>query len=145
MVILYFLPPFLLLAASFALGHLPVRLLARWLSKGVALPDADALPALAGAMGTALGFLFAGMTGYDRFALAPERVRDAWMNSGQAFLFELAQPVFSGALCAGVVLCGGRISPNWHARLGMVSPLAALLISFVDFLLWPVLFGPFVP
>jgi len=144
MVILYFLPILLFLAASFALGYLPVRLLGRLLFKGVTLGNADTLAALASAAGTAAGFLFAGVTGFDRFALAPDRVRDAWMYSGQAFVFELAQPIFSGALCGVVVILIGRFSPRWVARLGMVTPLAGLLISFADFLLWPVVLGPFV-
>jgi hypothetical protein len=144
MVILYFLPILLFLAASFALGYFPVRLLGRLLVKGVAPGNADILAALASSAGTAVGFFFAGLTGYDRFALAPDRVRDAWMNSGQSFVFELAQPMFSGALCAVVVILLVRRSPCWVERLGMVTPLAGFLISFAGFLLWPVLFGPFV-
>ena len=144
MVVLYYLPILLFLAASFALGYLPVRLLGRPLTPSVGWGNADTLAALAGAAGTAVGFLFAGVTGYDRFALAPDRVRDSWMNSGQSFMFELAQPIFSGALCAVVVILIVRFAPRWVARLGRVIPLAGLLISFADFLLWPVIFGPFV-
>jgi len=144
MAILFYLPILLFLAASFALGYLPIRGLGRWLKPSVPLGNADTFAALASVVGTAVGFLFAGMTGYDRFAPAPERVRDVWMNSGQAFAFELAQPVFSGALCAVVVVLIVRFSPRWIPRLGRVIPLAGFLISFAVFLLWPVLLGPFV-
>lgn len=132
------------LAASFALGFLTVRLLGRRLVKEVTLGDAVNLGALSSAAGTAAGFLWAEVTGFDRFALAPDRVRDAWMYSGRSFILELAQPVFSGALCAVVVILIARYSPRWVARLGIVTPLAGLLISFADFLLWPAIFGPVV-
>ncbi len=138
---LYILMPF---AASFALGYFPVRLFGRRLTKGAAMGKADTLAPLTGAAGTAVGFLFAGMSGCDRFALAPDRVRDAWMNSGQAFAFDLAQPLFSGALCAVVGILLLRVSPRCAEGLGLEIPLAGFLISIADFLLWPVIFGPLV-
>lgn len=144
MVIFFYLPILLLLAAGFALGYLPARLLGRRTNQGPFWGNSDTFAVLASAAGTAAGFLFAGVSGFDRFALAPERVRDVWMNSGQAFVFELAQPIFSGVVCALVVILLGRFSPRWVARSGRVPPLAGLLISFADFLLWPVIFGPFV-
>ena len=144
MVVFFYLPILLFFAASFALGYLPLRCLGRLLTKGIALGNADILAALAGAAGTAAGFLVAGATGLDRFALAPDRVRDAWLNSGQAFVFELAQPVFSGAVCAIAVLLLHRISRPFLERSSILASVVGFLISLGDFLLWPVLFGPFV-
>lgn len=139
MVVLFYLPILLLFVASFGLGYVPVRLLGRLAIKSPAMGNTDTLAALAGAVGTTVGLLFEDASGYDRFAWAPERVREAW-----DFVYEFAQPILSGALCAFVVVLIVRFWPRWIPRLVMLTPLAGLSISFAVFLLWPVLFGPFV-
>lgn len=144
MTILYYLTILLPFAALFAVGYFPVRFLGRLLAEQRAIGSPDILAPLAGAVGTAVAFLFAGVSGYDRFALAPDRVRNAWMNSGLSFPFELAQSLFSGVVCAVVVVLIARSWPHLMDRLRLVTPLAAFVISAVDFSLWPVLFSPFV-
>lgn len=144
MIILFYLPLFLLFAASFALGYLPVRLLGRWLARGMAMGNADTLAPLAGAAGTAAGFLWTGMGGLNRFVLASDHVQSVWMASGQSFLFELAQPVFSGGVCGIAVVLLNHLSPRWAERLSSMIPLAAFLVSIAAFLLWPAILGPFI-
>lgn len=144
MMILFYLPLLLFLAASFALGYFPVRLLGRLLVRSVAMGNADTLAPLAGAAGTAAGFLWTGMGGLNRLALASDRVQSAWAASGQSFLFELAQPVFSGVLCGLAVVLLNRLSPPWAGRLSPMTPLAAFLVSLAVFLVWPAILGPFI-
>ena len=64
------------------------------------------------------------------------------MHSGLSFAFELAQSLFSGVVCAVVVVLIARFRPRLMDRLRIVAPLAAFVISAVDFSLWPVLFSP---
>jgi hypothetical protein len=132
------------LVALFALGYFPIVLAARRWAGGRPIGIPDVLAPLAGAGGTVMGFLFAGVTAYDRFAFAPSRVRNAWMNSGLSSPYELAQSLFSGLVCAVVVVLIARFWPRLMERLRGAIPLAASLISAVGFSLWPVLFSPFV-
>jgi hypothetical protein len=144
MVILYYLNLLLPFVALFALGYFPIVLLGRRWAGGRPVGTPDVLAPVTAAVGTAVGFLFAGLDGYDRFALAPERVRSAWMYSGQSFLYELAQSLFSGVVCAVVVLMIARLGPGVCQRARITAPVLALLISAVDFSLWPVLCSPFI-
>ena len=66
------------------------------------------------------------------------------MHSGSAFPYELAQSLFSGVFCAVVVLLIARFGPGVCQRARITSPVMALLISIVDFSLWPILCSPFI-
>lgn len=75
MVILYYftlIAPFMTL---FAMGYLPVAWFGRMFMKRRIVEADDAWAALAGTVGTVVGFLFFGLTNLDRFALAPDHVR----------------------------------------------------------------------
>ena len=142
MTIVFYLNILLPFAALFAVGYFPVRLLARILAEQPGIGSPDILAPLAGAVGTAVGFLVVGVSGYDRFALAPDRVRNAWMSSGLSFPFELAQSLFSGLVCAVVVVSLNRLLPDPARRMRILTPVAALAISAVNFACWPVLLSP---
>ncbi len=145
MIILYYLYLLLPFATLFALGYFPVVLLGRQWTGGRPVRAQDFFAPVASASGTAVSFLFARLCEYDRFALAPDRVRTAWMNSGLAFPYELAQSLFSGVVCAVVVLLIARFGPGACQRARITAPVMALLISIVDFSFWPVLCSPFIP
>ncbi len=144
MIILYYLYLLLPFAALFALGYFPIVLLARQWASGRPVGATDLLAPVTGAAGTAVGFLFAGLNEFDRFALAPDRVRTAWMHSGLAFPYELAQSLFSGIVSAVAVLLIARFGPGVCKRARITAPVMALLISIVDFSFWPVLCSPFI-
>ena len=145
MVLLFYLPLLLIAAAGFALGYFPVAwLTGRWVpSRTIGVPEL--LAPVAAAIGSATGFLLVGGLGYDRFALAPERVRHLWMNSGQSFLFEMIQWPCSGVLCALTLVVLARCGPVACRRSSITTPLTALGIAAVVFSLWPVLLAPFLP
>ena len=142
MILLFYLPILTLFAVLFALGYLPVAMLARLLTKRRLAEETDAWAALAGVIGVVAGFLFAGLSGFDRFALAPESVRMDWQNSGSAFVYEMWQIPFSGAVSALVIFAITRRWPGAARNQRLTKALAALVISFVDFSLWPILFPP---
>jgi hypothetical protein len=144
MTILFYLNILLPFAALFALGYFPTVLLGRqWAGdRPVGIPDVFA--PIVGAAGTAVGYLFVRLYEFDRFVLAPERVRAAWMSSGLSFLYELAQSLFSGVVCGLVVLLIARFVPSVCRRASITAPVMALLISIVDFSFWPVLCSPFI-
>jgi hypothetical protein len=144
MIILYYLYLLLPFAALFALGYFPIVLLARQWAGGRPVGGPDLFAPVTGAAGTAVGFLFVSLNEFDRFALAPDRVRAAWMHSGLAFPYELAQSLFSGVVCAVVLLLIARFGPSACQRARITSPVMALLISIVDFSFWPVLCSPFI-
>jgi hypothetical protein len=137
---LYILAPF---AALFALGYFPVVLLDRLLAKRRLVESADAWAPFAGTLGTVVGFLFYGLNEYDRFGLAPDHVRMAWQNSGSAYFYEMGQALFSGAVCALVLVVIARFLPRLSQNSRIATPVAALLISFIDFSFWPVFLSPF--
>jgi len=143
-IILYYLYLLLPFAALFALGYFPIVLLARQWAGGRPVGAPDLLAPVTGAAGTAVGFLFAGLNEFDRFALAPDRVRTTWMHSGLAFPYELAQSLFSGVVSAVAVLLIARFGPGVCQRARITTPVMALLISIVDFSFWPVLCSPFI-
>jgi len=144
MAILFYLNILVPFAACFALGYFPVVLAGRRWAGGQPVGTPDVLAPCAAALGTAVSFLFAGLSGCDRFALASERVRQARVYSGLSFRYELAQALFSGLVCAVVVVLFARFWPRLMHRLRIVTPLAVFLISAVDFMLWPLLVSPFV-
>jgi len=137
---LYILAPF---AALFALGYFSVALLGRLLTKRRLVEPTDAWAPVAGVLGTVIGFLFFGLNEYDRFALVPEHVRMAWRSSGLAYSYEMGQALFSGAVCALVLVIGARFLPRLAQNSRITTPVAALLISFIDFSFWPVFLSPF--
>jgi hypothetical protein len=142
--VLYYVYLLLPFAALFALGYLPVLAVALRLAGGRSLGTPDLLAPVAGAAGTAVGFLVAGLGGYDRFALAPERVRNAWMYSGVAHGYEMLQSLFSGVMCAVAVALIARFGPSACPRSRITPPAMALVIALVAFAFWPVLCSPFI-
>ena len=144
MTVLFYLNILLPFAALFALGYFPIVLCGRRWARGRSVGTPDVLAPLAGAAGTAVGYLVVGLYGFDRFALAPELVRAAWMHSGLAFPYELGQSLFSGVTCAVVVLLIARFGPSVCQRARIIAPVMALVISTVDFSLWPALCSPFI-
>jgi len=143
MTILFYLPILALLGALFALGYFPMVMPARWLMKRRLTESADAWAPLGGVIGIVAGFLFAGLSGFDRFALAPDHVRLTWRDSGSAFAFELWQPLFGGAVCALVLLMIARVWPHLAENQRAITGVTALLVSIASFSLWPVIISPF--
>ena len=143
MTILFYLPILALLGALFALGYFPMVMPARWLMKRRLTESADAWAPLGGVIGIVAGFLFAGLSGFDRFALAPDHVRVTWRDSGSAFAFELWQPLFGGAVCALVLLMIARVWPRLAETQRATTGVTALLVSIASFSLWPVIISPF--
>jgi hypothetical protein len=143
MIIIYYLSILAPFGALFALGYFPVVLPGRRLTKRQLFGVGDAWAPIAGVLGTVVGFLFYGLNNYDRFALAPDHVRMAWQNSGMAYVYEMGQALFSGVLCAVVLLVAARFLPRLAQNPRLTTPVAALLISFIDFSLWPVFLSPF--
>ena len=130
------------LVVLFAAGYFPLVLVGRWLAKRQAFVVADAFAPFAGFLGTALAFLFFGLLGLDRFAFVSEHVRTAWETSG--YLYEMVQGLFSGSLCAVSLVIMETSVPRLAQKPKVTTPVAAALISFVTFSLWPILFSPFV-
>jgi len=143
MIILFYLPILMLLGALFALGYFPVVVPGRWLMKRRLTEAADAWAPLGGVIGTVTGFLFAGLGGFDRFALAPDHVRVTWRDSGSAMAFELLQPLFGGAVCAVTLLIIARIWPRLAENQRATTGATALLVSIASFSFWPVILSPF--
>jgi len=143
MTILFYLPLLALLGALFAFGLFPVLVPGRWLMKRRLTETADAWAPLGGVIGTAAGYLFVGLDGFDRFALAPDYVRATWQTSGSAFAFELGQPLFAGAVCAVALLIVGRVWPRLAENQRATTGAAALLVSIASLWLWPVILSPF--
>jgi hypothetical protein len=137
---LYLVAPF---AALFALGYFPVALLGRLLANRRLAEAADAWAPFTGALGNVVGFLFFGLNKYDRFALAPDHVRLTWQTSGLAYSYEMVQALFSGAVCALILVVIGRFLPSFSQNSRITTPVAALLISFIDFSFWPLFLSPF--
>lgn len=137
---LYILAPF---AALFALGYFPTAFLGRLLTKRRLVEQTDVWAPVTGVLGTVTGFLFSGLSGFDRFALAPDHVRMSWQTSGSAFAFELWQALFSGAVCALVLSVITRVWPRLAQSRRLTTVVAALVISFIDFSFWPFFFSPF--
>lgn len=144
MILLYYVSLLLPFALLFAMGYFPLRFLGHLGASRQNLGWSDVLAPLAGAVGTAVGFLLAGLSGYDRFALAADGARDFWMRSGLAFPLELAQALFSGGLCAILLALVARCRSRETERWSRGVPWAAFVISVVDFNLWPVLLSPLV-
>ena len=142
MTFIYYLILIAPLAVLFALGYFPVVLMGRLITKRKLFGLADACAPFAGALGTALAFLFFGLLGFDRFAFASEHVRTAWQSSG--FIYEMAQGLFSGAVCAIIVTVAGRFIPKFAERPKILTSVVAVLVAFIAFSFWPVLFSPFV-
>ncbi len=136
---LYILAPF---AALFTLGYFPTALLGRLLTKRRLVEQTDVWAPVTGVLGTVAGFLFSGLSGFDRFALAPDHVRVTWQTSGSAFVLELWQALFSGAVCAVVLLVITRVWPRLAQNQRITTGVAALVISFIDFSLWPLFISP---
>jgi hypothetical protein len=143
MIILYYFTLIAPFMALFAVGYQPVVWLGRMFMKRRIVEAADAWAALAGTAGTVVGFLFFGLTNLDRFALAPDFVRAEWQGSGSAFLYELLQSLFSGAVSALVLMLLARFRPCLCQNARLANALVALAVSFVTFSLWPVLCAPF--
>jgi hypothetical protein len=142
MTIFYYLVLIAPLIVLFAVGYFPIVLLGRLLTKRKLFGAADAYAPFAGAFGTALGFLFFGQLGLDRFALVSEHVRTAWESSG--YIYETVQGLFSGGLCAGLLVVITASVPRLAQTPRVTILAAAVLVSFITFSLWPVLFSPFV-
>ncbi len=143
MIILFYLPLLALLGALFALGYFPVVVPGRWLMKRRLTEASDAWAPLGGVIGTVAGFLFAGLGGFDRFALAPDHVRVTWRDSGSAFAFELWQPLFGGAVCAVTLLIIACVWPRLAESQRATTGVAALVVSIASFSFWPVIISPF--
>lgn len=143
MVVFYYFTLIAPFMALFAMGYLPVAWFGRMFMKRRVVEGADAWAALAGTVGTVVGFLFFGLNNLDRFALAPDHVRMEWQTSGAAFLYELLQSPFSGTVSALVLLLLARFRPQLCENARLANALVALAVSFITFSLWPVLCAPF--
>jgi hypothetical protein len=143
MIIIFYLPILAVFAALFALGYFPAALLGRLLTKRRPVEHTDAWAPVAGVLGIAIGFLFSGLTGFDRFALAPDHVRMTWQNSGSAFVYELWQVPLSGAVSALALFVIARRWPRLAQNQRLTNGLVALVISFINFSFWPVFLSPF--
>jgi hypothetical protein len=142
MTIIFYLITTAPLVLLFAASYFPLVGVGRWLTKRKPFGVADAFAPFAGLLGTALAFLFFGLLGLDRFALVSEHVRTAWESSG--YVYEMAQGLFSGGLCALLLASITPFVPRLARTPGITTPAAAVLVSFIAFSLWPVLCSPFI-
>jgi hypothetical protein len=142
MTIIYYLILIAPLIVLFAVGYFPLTLLGRWLAKRKLFGAADAYAPFAGALGTALAYLFYGLLGLDRFALVSLRVRTEWQNSG--YNYEMVQGLFSGGFSALLLVVIATAVPHLAQSPKVMISVTAGVVSFMTFSFWPVLFSPFV-
>ena len=142
MTVIYYLVLLAPLIVLFAVSYFPLVVLGRWLTKRKLFGPGDAYAQFASALGTALAFLLFGLLGLDRLGLVSEHVRTAWESSG--YIYETAQGLFSGGLCAVLLVVLTACAPHFVHRHKITVPLGAVLVSFITFSVWPVLFSPFV-